>query len=60
MSCIIKVTYQHKHKKYRFHKEKPINFNQIRQQFSIYGSSSSILFHLESIDPAPLMPLKES
>ena len=43
-SCILKIAYQHKHKKYRFHKDKLINFNQIRQQLSIHLPSHSVQY----------------
>ena len=46
MNCILKITYLHKHKKYRFHKDKPINYNQIKQQLAIHTSSQSILYQI--------------
>ena len=48
MNCILKINYQHKHKKYRYHSDKPINFNQIRQQFAIHQPSNSLRYLVDT------------
>lgn len=47
MSCILKVAYLHKHKKYRYYQEKPINFNQMRQELGIHQPHSTVMYQLE-------------
>jgi hypothetical protein len=35
MSCYLKISYLNRHRKYRYYKEKPINFQQIRKELLV-------------------------
>jgi hypothetical protein len=60
MDCVLKVAYLHKHKKYRYHPEKPINFNQIRQELGIHHPPSAIKYHLDSPNPPQELGLNQT
>lgn len=47
MSCILKVAYQCKHKKYRYYRDKPINFHQIKQELSIHHPLKCIHYQID-------------
>ena len=50
MSYILKISYQHRHKKYRYNCDKPVNFNQIRTELAINHPPHRLLYHLQSAD----------
>jgi hypothetical protein len=55
MSFILKMAYQHKHKKYRYYRDKPINFNQIRQQLGIHLPSHALQYLVEDSQEPPCL-----
>jgi len=48
MSCFLKITYNNRHKKYRYCKDKLINFNQIRNELSINLQPHLLRYEVET------------
>jgi hypothetical protein len=46
MTCYLKISYLARHRKYRYHTDKPINFLQIRKELLFLHTANALLFTL--------------
>lgn len=52
MNCYLKISYLNRHKKYRYWKDRPINFQQIKRELLVNLAPESICYTLNNRSPA--------
>ena len=48
MSCYLKISHLNRHRKYRYFKDKPINFQQIRKELQVQSPEKPLFFILDT------------
>ena len=48
MNCYLKISYLNRHKKYRYWKDRPINFQQIKRELLVNIAPESICYTLNN------------